>query len=64
MWVTDLPLVSPAKKYLQSSICRENCVVSAAETLPIFNVWFVFLREAIGTVKCGVYALGTASVVF
>lgn len=64
MWVTDPPLVSPAKLCLQSPVCTENCVASAAETLRIFHVWFVSLCNAIDPVICGVSVLGRASVVF
>jgi hypothetical protein len=62
--VTDPPLPSPAKLSLQSPVCTENCVASAAEPLRIFHLWFVPLCNAIDPVICGVPVLGRASVVF
>lgn len=58
------PLLSPAKLSLQSPVCTENRVASAAETLRIYHVWLVSLRNTIDPVTCDVSVLGRASVVF
>jgi hypothetical protein len=50
MWVTDPPLLSPSKISLQSLVCTENCVASAAETLRLFHVRFVSLCNVINPV--------------